>query len=223
MDYKQCLRHLLPIYKALCNPVSWVCLLGPVAVQVALRLAQTDFIQMPAGGSPIQHDSFEALMGSPELQTVLDYSLQIYTVVLAFTFWVGTMFVDKTIVFSQFVSGVKVDSLSEEGSAAFLKSLLYLMCAIVIFGLLLVFFPRCGHLSIVKLYEVAPLAEYPWYSNWFFKMWHAINGPPWSSPLTWMRGLLMVHGFFRNSYREWQCILTTALPPQRANSTDPSS
>ena len=200
-------------FSAMVNPMLWVVLLTPNAVNLALTLASADIVtdsvsqtqlaaMLTPSPSPLTTPSptpipLAAVIQLPYTHAILDYCLQIFTVVLAFVFWVAYLVGDGVVEFSK--SYFREDGEARSGDA--LKCALYSGTALFVLLLTIVFFLQAGHLSVVQLYE--PPAQGA-HSHSLAKLWRALTTPPpLSSPLTWARGALTVHGLFRRRYQEW--------------------
>jgi hypothetical protein len=208
---------------AMVNPMLWVVLLAPVAVNVALRLVQADIVvassvaQLPATSIPGQVMAsptpavaltplvtLETAIQSPHTHAILDYSLQIFTVILAFIFWIAYLFSDGIVKFAETYLHSKGEGihLGTSGKAV-TKCAWYFASALAVFLLTVLLFMQAGHLGVVALYEPT-VRTASGYSSLLLRIWDAVGGPPpLSSPLTWARVLLTMHGLFRRSYQHW--------------------
>jgi hypothetical protein len=190
--------------RALFNPVLWVTFGTPLAVLAALTLARADLVTLPSTGGPAT-SGLETDIKSPHTQAILEYSLQIVTVVLAFIFWATSLLRSGGVV--EFCKACHAGRRNAPKNTAHDKITtkigIYVVAAVIISLVCIRLFFVAGHLDIIRLYEASRPVPQPAYFGWFFTLWHSVDGPPWDSPLTWMRGVIFLHALFQAKYEEW--------------------
>ena len=167
------------LFEALTNPLVFTTLLGPLVIRFAFKVIKGDL------GAPDAHPP----LGLSDLLTVnqyapgvLDYSIQLYTVVLIAVFYIGTVFrgIWKPI-------GIQVirheQSISQQFHEDKRLSIHFVMSGLLLIGCLYFFLGEGGSLQLLELYigHIKVLGEGSFI-------------PPLGSPLTWLRYILGIHG-----------------------------
>ena len=158
--------------RSLVDPVIFVTFLAPLTIQLAFlvlrdRMSQPDVKeQVPA---------FYNMLTDPKVYAPIDFSVQLYTAILG---WVFLCF--KLV--PTFIEVIKAngDTLDKTDKREMAQAI---MCVVVTIGGIFFFlFGIYWRVSVLQLYVKDSIV-------------YGLNFPPMGSPITWVRGIIVLAGF----------------------------